>query len=325
MTQTSFLNGILASFSIKATCIDFAEHNNSDTYDIKLSGNGRIRDLEKYLSEISLALKATVANLHILADRGILRLEIPKPERREPIDLFSLGRLPELTDDMRCLVGATEDDQPFYIAIGGAPHLLIGGTSGSGKSVLLHNLIANLIGRTELYLFDPKHIEFAPYEGISSVSIAYEYEECLDTLLNLYDEMNTRYMLMREGVIFHPSVIIIDEFSDLILQDESKGFHRLLCQLAQKGRACQYHIILSSQRPDAKTIDGAIKANFPIRIACRTISGTDSRVILDQVGAEDLLGRGDTLIKTEKGLTRFQSAYTTPSKVKDYIARQYNL
>ena len=111
-------------------------------------------------------------------------------------------------------------------------------------------------------------------------------------------------------------VIFIDEFADLIMQDKNDQFYLALCRLAQKCRAARINIILSTQRPSVNIINGTIKANFPARIACRVASHVDSKVILDVSGAENLLGKGDALIKDNfRSLDRFQSAYTTATEV----------
>jgi S-DNA-T family DNA segregation ATPase FtsK/SpoIIIE len=126
--------------------------------------------------------------------------------------------------------------------------------------------------------------------------------------------MNKRYRLMSEGFNvknFSDTVIIIDEFSDLILQDQNKLFYKNLCTLSQKCRAAKIHIILSTQRPSNQIIDGSIKANFPARISCKVASHIDSKVILDSVGAESLMGGGDAFIKDSfRSMERFQIAYT---------------
>jgi S-DNA-T family DNA segregation ATPase FtsK/SpoIIIE len=117
-----------------------------------------------------------------------------------------------------------------------------------------------------------------------------------------------------------PIVVIIDEFADLIMQDKANMFHDLLCRLAQKCRAARIHIILATQRPSVNVISGIIKANFPARIACRVASHVDSKVILDASGAENLLGKGDAMVRDNfRQNERFQIAYTTPQEVVKYF------
>jgi S-DNA-T family DNA segregation ATPase FtsK/SpoIIIE len=115
-------------------------------------------------------------------------------------------------------------------------------------------------------------------------------------------------------------VVIIDEFADLIMQDKEDQFYVALCRLAQKCRAARIHIILATQRPSVNIINGSIKANFPARIACKVASHVDSKVILDTSGAENLLGKGDALIRDNfRHLERFQVAYTTAQEVCSYF------
>ena len=131
--------------------------------------------------------------------------------------------------------------------------------------------------------------------------------------------MEERYNLIRAGKdpkSMSYCTLIIDEFADLILQDENKLFHNKLCALAQKSRAAKIHIILSTQRPSTDVISGMIKANFPARIACKVSSHIDSKVILDVTGAENLSGKGDAFLKNSyNDLLRFQSAYSSPEEI----------
>jgi S-DNA-T family DNA segregation ATPase FtsK/SpoIIIE len=138
--------------------------------------------------------------------------------------------------------------------------------------------------------------------------------------------MESRYDLIRVGKPVSEMkhiVVIIDEFADLIMQDKDNEFMTLICRLAQKCRAARIHIILTTQRPSTNIINGTIKANFPARIACRVASHIDSKVVLDATGAENLLGKGDALIRDGfRYLERFQVAYTTAEEVCKYFGKE---
>ncbi len=202
------------------------------------------------------------------------------------------------------------------------PHLLISGTTGSGKSTLMHNIIANLLNynAVDLYLVDPKQIEFVDYKNkFKKIVVRNTYDEAVELLSNALDTMEYRYCMMRKGLsadTMTPIVIMIDEFADLIMQDKGETFYTVLCRLAQKCRAAKIHLILATQRPSVNIINGTIKANFPARIACRVASHVDSKVILDASGAENLLGKGDALVRdNDRFLERFQVAYTDAKEV----------
>jgi S-DNA-T family DNA segregation ATPase FtsK/SpoIIIE len=139
----------------------------------------------------------------------------------------------------------------------------------------------------------------------------------------LIDTMEERYAMMRSGkpVTDFPYILfMVDEFADLIMQDKDDLFFMKLCRLAQKCRAARISIILSTQRPSVNIINGAIKANFPARIACKVASHVDSKVILDVTGAENLLGKGDALLRDNfRHMERFQVAYTDAAEVSKFF------
>jgi S-DNA-T family DNA segregation ATPase FtsK/SpoIIIE len=236
------------------------------------------------------------------------------------LDLLGQYKAPD--GNLVCLLGQTDDGQNIWMDLSANPHMLVAGTTGSGKSVLLHNIVANMLhsDKCVIDLVDPKNIEFFKYEQLNNkdVRVYYSYEEALDLLDTLIAVMEKRYQLIRDGVTtFPPILIIIDELADLIMQDEGdKPFFKKLCRLSQKCRAANISIILATQRPSVNIINGAIKANFPARIACRVSSRVDSRVILDQCGAEKLIGKGDSLLKDNfRDMQRFQVAYTDADEV----------
>lgn len=328
MNSAQHFNTILQTFGIGATCVAFQQVDNYFYYDIQLRPFTRVKQLERYGDEISLALKTPCRpRIRILHDQGVVRMEFISP-RQQPLmllDLFTNNKIP--TGDAVCLLGQTVDGQQMWMDLAKNPHLIIAGTTGSGKSTLLHNIIANLYNYNNclLHLVDPKRIEFYLYEQHfpRTCKVHYSYEETLvmlDEMLNLMEE---RYVQMRHGTPasqLQYIVVIIDEFADLMMQDEQQLFYAKLCRLAQKSRAARMSLILATQRPSVNIISGDIKANFPARIACRVASHVDSKVILDATGAQNLLGCGDALVRdNSRFLERFQVAYTTASEVCQYL------
>lgn len=324
MNNVLEFDSILKAFNIKASCVDYHEVDNYCYYDLRLKTNARVKDVQKYSDEISLALKSPCKpSIKIIHQEGVVRLEFASA-RTKPLSLFhyfSYSMAPK-TGEINCLLGQTVDGHRMWMDLAQNPHLLIAGTTGSGKSTLVHTIIANLLkyNEVELFLVDPKRIEFSEYEkNIKSIPVVFTYEESLELLNNLIEVMEDRYERIRLGADMRdirPIVLIIDEFSDLILQDKDFLFYNALCRLSQKCRAAKIHLILSTQRPSVNVINGTIKANFPARIGCRVASHIDSKVILDSSGAENLLGKGDALLRDSfRQLERFQIAYTTPTEV----------
>jgi len=187
---------------------------------------------------------------------------------------------------------------------------LIGGTTGSGKSVLLHSFILSLLGSDAvLHLVDPKMVEFGAYDKLESVkSIVHSAEEAGEVIEEVRSLMEARFVCLHKSgtrnVIdynkrvdnrnrMRPVVVVVDEWADIVLQD--KDIQKTLCLVAQKGRAAGISIILATQRPSCRVISGLIKANFPGRIALKVASAVDSRVILDRNGAEKITDIGTGL------------------------------
>jgi S-DNA-T family DNA segregation ATPase FtsK/SpoIIIE len=329
MEEINSFNKILEAFKIKATCTSYNVVDNYFYYNIKLNPSAKVKDITKYMDEISLALKTPCKpSLKVIHSEGIVRLEfaLPRKTTLNLFDYFTNDNVPK--GELVCLLGQTVDGKPMWMDLAQNPHMIISGTTGSGKSSLLHNIIANLFNynRSQLFLMDPKNIEFSEYDRRikNNLHVSYSYKECIFMLDNLLETMESRYGMIRKGfdsTKLPNIVLIIDEFADLIMQDQEDQFYNKLCRLAQKCRAAKIHIILSTQRPSVNIINGTIKANFPARIACKVVTHVDSKVILDTVGAENLLGNGDALIKDNfRHLERFQIAYTTPSEVCNYFS-----
>lgn len=204
--------------------------------------------------------------------------------------------------------------KPFVIDLQKLPHLLVAGTTGSGKSVLLNAIIISLLLRfkpeeLKFILVDPKMLEFSPYSGIPNLvtDVITSPKGAIDVLRWAVDEMLRRYQTMKKesaknidhfvektGEKMHRIIIVIDEFADLMVSSARK-VEEYIMRLSQMARAAGIHLILTTQRPSADVVTGIIKSNLPARIALRVSDKTNSRVILDMNGAETLLGQGDFL------------------------------
>lgn len=327
MESIQQFNKILKSFNIGADCINSQLVDNYFFYDVKLNPHAKVRDIHKFGDEISLALKTPCRpSIKVMHEQGVVRLEFVSP-REQPLMLFDYFTNDNVPDgSLVCLLGQTVDGKPLWMDLAQNPHMIVAGTTGAGKSTLLHNIIANLQNYNDcvLCLVDPKKIEFGAYDGhLKNTKVFYTYDDTMVILDSLLEMMEKRYTMMRSGHLpeeFPYAVLIVDEFADLIMQDKDDQFFNKLCRLAQKSRAARICIILGTQRPSVNIINGAIKANFPARIACRVASHVDSKVVLDVTGAENLLGKGDALVRDNfRFLERFQVAYTTAQEVCQYF------
>ena len=217
------------------------------------------------------------------------------------------------------------------------PHLLMAGATGSGKSMALHNFIANILinknANVKLALVDPKRVEFFRYKRIKKLyGISSTVDESIKLFEDLVDEMEKRFKIIekkkcRDLVEYNQKqkkqvpyiVLVVDEMADLMV-DAKKEIEPLISKLAQKSRACGIHLIMATQRPSTNVITGIIKANFPSRISFKVSSMVDSRVIFDANGAEKLLGKGDGMINAPGfSFERFQGVFIPINELENII------
>jgi S-DNA-T family DNA segregation ATPase FtsK/SpoIIIE len=223
--------------------------------------------------------------------------------------------------------------QPFVVDLIEMPHLLVAGTTGSGKSVGLRSMIAGLLHfrpKVELILVDPKRVEFSIFKDLPTCSVISETSEVLRQLQQVALQVEERYVDLAERGLSNIAdiksgrsyvVIVIDELADLFAAD--KQLKTVLLQIAQKSRAAGVHIIAATQRPSVDIVSGVIKNNFPGRIAYKVSSYEDSRTILGSSGAEKLRGRGDMLFR--KGpciFERIQGPHVINSTILNITTRK---
>jgi S-DNA-T family DNA segregation ATPase FtsK/SpoIIIE len=328
--KTQEFNLILQSFGIKAKCVNFVTNSNYSYYDLILEPKTKMSAIERFNDEISLAIKANnKATIKPLYDKGIIRFEFCSDNSKKLL-LFDLLNNKRVKGYVSCLLGESTDKSKIWMDLAQNPHMIVSGSTGSGKSTLLHNIIANIFHYNEcnLYLIDPKAVEFQIYENYKGIKFDTSYKGAICILDQLLSIMEYRYSIIKNSATldYMPySVLIIDEFSDLIMQDKGNEFYNKLCLLSQKCRAARISIILSTQRPSANIINGTIKANFPARIACKVASHVDSKVVIDAVGAEKLNGYGDALLRDNtRYMERFQIAYTTPEEIHKNLGHKFN-
>ncbi|MDO5017570.1 MAG: DNA translocase FtsK [Porphyromonas sp.] len=322
----------------------------------------RIRSLE---DNISMSLSAM--GIRIIAPipgKGTIGMEVPnkKPQVVSMRSVILSKKFNESTATLPVALGRTITNEVFVFDLAKAPHLLVAGATGQGKSVGLNAIITSLLyklhpSELKFVMVDPKMVEFSLYSLIEKHYMAKLPDEdqviitdpkrVQGTLESLCVEMDERYELLsaahvrnikeynkkfkerllnpQKGHKFLPYIVlIIDEYGDLMLTG-GKEIEAPITRLAQKARAVGIHAIIATQRPMASIITGAIKANFPGRLAFKVSSGIDSKIILDAPGANRLIGRGDSLFTTGNDLTRVQCAFVDTPEVNnlvDFISRQ---
>lgn len=258
------------------------------------------RDIEQVVEKSGIRVLAPIPN------SGLVGFEIPLDERTFPASAKPRG--------FELAIGQTVMGDTRRYDIRTAPHMLVAGSSGSGKSVFLNNIIRQLltIPRVELHLFDPKQVELSQFEGERKVVEYQSHHAAIAISLEaLCEEMEERYKTLKEAGVknieqvsdMRYKFVVIDEFADLGMKSHIGGLIQLL---AQKGRAAGIHLIIATQRASSRVISGDIKVNFPVKVVLRMSKEVDSRVMIDEGGAENLLGKGDMLFASEAGVERLQ-------------------
>ena len=325
-------------------------------YEVRLEGGVSMRQIQNRIDDISLYMAAPV-RIAAVQGKPAVGIEVPNTVR----DTVYMRTMLE-SDAFRNSKKPME--VPLGLDIGGVvqmcdlaamPHLLIAGTTGSGKSVCINSILLSLIYKTgpedlRLILIDPKQIEFAPYEHIPHLymPIVTDMQRAAGALACAVQEMERRFSLLNdvgvrdiasynEAVKNDPDrehlpriLIVIDEFADLKMSCANNDPENFTCRLAQKARAAGIHLIIGTQRPSVDVITGKLKTNIASRIAFMVKQQVDSRTILDMNGAEMLAGRGDMLFapanSQDKQPRRIQGAYVSDSELERVIAhvRRHN-
>jgi DNA segregation ATPase FtsK/SpoIIIE, S-DNA-T family len=295
-------------------------------YKVFLPDTNQLDKLRKGLERLALILnlQKTLPVLSTGDESKTVSLDVPRPQSSwSPVSFLQFREWitsgSVATGGLIVYPGVDVLGKPYWFDLAAAPHLLVGGTTGSGKSVCLHALILSLIGRMshsalQLALIDPKQVEFAVYKDSPYVyrgEIATTAPTAREMLIELVTEMEARYSMFTTAGVSNIDearkkrieipyiVVVIEELADLLTMGDNIEDH--IVRLAQKARAAGIHLVIATQRPDAKTFKGQVRSNIPARIALRVQKSTESTIILDEVGAEDLLGSGDMLIKAKPG------------------------
>jgi DNA segregation ATPase FtsK/SpoIIIE, S-DNA-T family len=355
----------LGNYSIQIDKINATIGPTVTLYEIVPAPGVRISRIKNLEDDIALSLSALgIRIIAPMPGKGTIGIEVPNlnPKTVSMKSILASEAFQDARYDLPIGLGKTISNKPFVFDLAKMPHLLMAGATGQGKSVGLNAIIASLLykkhpSQLKFILIDPKKVELTLYSRIerhflaklpdAEEAIITDTRKVVRTLNALCIEMDERYDLLKDAQVrnikeynakfisrkLNPNnghrflpyiVLVVDEFADLIIT-AGKEVETPITRLAQLARAIGIHLIVATQRPSVNVITGTIKANFPARVAYRVISKIDSRTILDQGGADQLVGRGDMLLSTGSDLVRLQCAFIDTPEVEvitDFIGQQ---
>ncbi len=337
------LLGKLASFRVEASLSGYSVGPTVTRYELTPGPGVKVKSITSLIEDIALELQSDGVRIATVPGKSVIGVEVPNKK----VTVVSLRSLIENRDFINAkskitvCVGLTVTGKPVYMDIDDMPHVLIAGQTKAGKSVAINCMLLSLLYRAtpdevQLILIDPKRVELNIYSKLPHLvmPVIDDPQRAAAALNWAVVEMERRYALLDKfGVrnreeyyelkAENPSlelmpqiVIVIDELADLMLQVR-EHVESLINRLAAMARACGIHLLIGTQRPSVDIITGLIKANIPARISFKVSSSADSRIILGNIGAEKLLGRGDMLYQaTGCGRVRVQGAFVTSSEIK---------
>ncbi|MGI6755519.1 MAG: DNA translocase FtsK 4TM domain-containing protein [Atopobiaceae bacterium] len=349
------LQNTLAEFGLRSKVVDFVSGPMVTTFRIEMGEGERVNKIKNLEDDIALTLAAEKVRIFApIKGTSYVGIEIPNKTRQS---VYLGDVLPYAKGGpLEVAIGRDSGGKPVVADLAKMPHMLVAGTTGSGKSVMINSMIMSILMRTtpkqvRLILVDPKRVEFSCYNGLPHlyVPVVTEPRQAASALqwavsemerrlkvferagarnIKVYNKMCTSGDLAQMDNPPEPMpylVIILDELSDLMMV-AGKDVEASIVRIAQLARAAGIHLIIATQRPSANVVTGLIKSNIDTRAALKVSSGLDSRVILDETGAERLLGNGDMLFKNH-GLTpqRVLGCFTTDAEINevvDYIRSQ---
>ncbi|MDR0985284.1 MAG: DNA translocase FtsK [Endomicrobium sp.] len=353
--KSRLLENTLQEFGINAKIKDIIPGPIITRYDLTLAPGIRIQTISNITDNIALTMKTSAIRIVPIPEKSVIGIEVRNNSGiivnlREVIDS---GNFENSRSPLTLALGKTIDGLSYITDLITMPHMLIAGTTGSGKSIGIHSIIISILykaypNEVKLMLIDPKRVEMLIYKNIphlynpctssNKACIITNPKEAVIALKKLSSIMDDRYskfakeavrnieeynnkmVLLKKQKEFY-IVTIIDEFADLMLVAQKETEHYIQ-RLSQMARAVGIHLILSTQRPSVNIITGTIKANLPARLSFQTASKIDSRVILDSFGAENLVGNGDLLFLPpgENRPIRLQGTYVSPMDLKKIIS-----
>lgn len=345
--KIKFLLEKLAHFKIEGDVIRTYAGPVVSTFEFKPAANVKVSRILNLQDDLAMALSAQTIRIQApIPGKDVVGIEIPN----ETIETIYLRELIEseifttASSPLTIVLGKDIVGKPFVTDLKKLPHLLIAGTTGSGKSVGINAMILSLLYKNSpdqlrLLMIDPKMLEFSIYNDIPHLltPVITKAKQAIVALNNMVGEMERRYTLMSQtktknienynekvkkegGEHFPYIVVIIDELADLMMTS-GKDVEYSIARLAQMARASGIHLVVATQRPSVDVVTGLIKANLPSRISYRVGQKVDSKIILDQMGAESLLGRGDMLFTPPgaTGLVRLHAPWSSESEIEKIV------
>lgn len=347
--KVSKIENALANFNIKTSIVNCIKGPAVSRFELKIENGVKVSKILGYKDDICLALGVKDVRIEVpIPGKPLVGIETPNL-KQTPVFLRDILESNEFSNAKGNVVFALGKDitgKSEVADLSKLPHLLVAGTTGSGKSVFLNSIIISILynyseEEVKFILIDPKKVELTIYNKIPHLlkDVVTSAEEAIETLDWLVMEMERRYSILskasvrnidsykelfKEGKVEKDMpfiVVIIDELADLMMNTLKKDTENYICRLAQLARACGIHLIVATQRPSVDVITGLIKSNIPSRISFSMSSVTDSRTILDQGGAEALLGKGDMLYFPNgvKFPIRIQSAFVSEKEVSNIV------
>lgn len=340
------LTQMLEQFGVDAQIVAIRRGPTVTRFELELGVGVKVAAITKLDRDIAYAL--ATPDVRIVAPipgKVAIGIEVPNEDR----DFITLGDIlmsevaEQLTHPLVAALGLDIGGRPVMVNLAKMPHLLIAGATGSGKSVVMNGIVTSLVMRNtpeqvRMILIDPKQVEMAIYEDVPHLltRVVTDPKRAKDALDWLVDEMERRYGLLREYKVRHldtynekageedflPYIVcIIDELADLMMVAKN-DVETAIVRIAQKARAVGIHLVIATQRPSVNVVTGLIKANVPSRIALSMATGHDSKTILDQYGAEKLIGQGDMLYMPANVSKphRLQGAYVDESEIEEIVA-----
>lgn len=351
--QSRILQNTLADFDIEAKVVEVEQGPVITRYEIQPASGVRLSKITALQDNIAAAMQATsVRILAPIPGKSRVGIEVPNPEKQNVSfkEVLQSDALMNHKSKLAFVIGKDSAGGPMIADLDDLPHLLIAGSTGSGKSVCVNSLIMSLLFRTtpdevRMILIDPKRVELTGYNGMPHLllPVVTETEKAPGALSYLIAEMDRRYKVLQQFGVrdvesynarlaenppapgpngeappkHYPYIVtIVDELADL-MTTQRKEVETSIQRLAQLARAVGIHLVLATQRPSVDVITGVIKANFPARLAFQVTSQVDSRTVLDSGGAESLLGKGDLLFMDprESHSKRGQGAWVSNKEI----------
>ena len=336
--DSKFMEKILKDFGIEGNIQKINNGPVVNLYEFEPAAGVKVSKIINLSDDLARNTSSTSARVSVIPGKNTVGIEIPN-EKREDVTLREIISNEKFTrKDIRLPIalGKSISGTPIIGDLTSMPHLLIAGTTGSGKSVCINTIIVSLLYKLnpdlcKLILIDPKMLELSAYEGIPHLlsPVITDAKKATSALGWTVKEMNNRYKLMSQVGVRNIDgynakhklkmpyiVVVVDEMSDLMLV-AGKEIENYIQKLSQMARAAGIHIIMATQRPSVDVITGTIKANFPTRISFQVSSKIDSRTILGEQGAEQLLGKGDMLFMSSANrIMRIHGPYVSEKEIE---------